>query len=502
VSQLGYMFLGVGVGAFTAGFFHVVTHAFFKACMFLGAGSVIHAMHARIHDTDQSQDMTFMGGLRRYMPYTFWTFAFAWAAIIGIPLTSGFFSKDEILIKAFSNSIVTPSLSGGEQAFAWPTWAGPVLYGLGLAGAVMTAFYMTRLFIRTFFGEFRGWKIVKNFRAHAHGHDDHGHDHHHHEKPGVEHMEGPTPHESPWQMWLPLAILGGLSLVAGFLNAHLFHWVAFDEWLAPVFSKSSKFVESAHHGEGLFIALAIAATTVGAGGAYYVYVQQNGAPAHQLATSAPGFYALVRDKWRIDELYEATVIGAVDTLAEISVWLDRWIVDGILARLTTAIVAGFGAALRLVQTGRVQAYAAVMVVGLGGLGWYFLMPRAEARTVENHATGAYSVTAAPGFGYSYRWDANGDGKWDNEKFSDRSEVSFNLNVDQTRKVVLEVKNAFGRVAEKEFTFQRPRPDRSGATGTTVIDVERDAKGQLRGQPRKPGGAGSAELPAGHPEVTP
>jgi NADH-quinone oxidoreductase subunit L len=507
VSQLGYMFLGVGVGAFTAGFFHVVTHAFFKACMFLGAGSVIHAMHARIHDTDQSQDMTFMGGLRRYMPYTFWTFAFAWAAIIGIPGTSGFFSKDEILIKAFSNSIVTPGLAGGEQAFAWPTWAGPLLYGLGLAGAVMTAFYMTRLFIRTFFGEFRGWKIVKHF--HGHGHEDHGpHDpsNHHHEKPGADHMEGPKPHESPWQMWLPLAILGGLSLVAGLLNAHLLHWVAFDEWLAPVFEKSSKFVQVAHHGEGLFIALAIAATTVGAGGAYYVYVQQQGEPARQFATSAPGFYALVRDKWRVDELYQATVIGAVETLAEISVWLDRWIVDGIIARLSAAIIAGVGTLLRFVHTGRVQAYAAVMVVGMGGLGWFFLMPRAEAKTVENHATGAYSVSATPGLGYSYRWDANGDGKWDAERFGDRSEVSFNLNVDQTRKVVLEVKNAFGRVAEKEFTFQRPKPDKSGATGPMVIDVERDEKGQLRGQPRKPPAERPArpqgQLPAGHPEVRP
>ncbi|HLS86553.1 MAG TPA: NADH-quinone oxidoreductase subunit L, partial [Burkholderiales bacterium] len=102
VSQLGYMFLGVGVGAFTAGFFHVLTHAFFKACLFLGAGSVIHAMHARIHDTERSQDMRNMGGLRRYMPYTFATFAAAWAAIVGFPLTSGFFSKDEILLKAYT----------------------------------------------------------------------------------------------------------------------------------------------------------------------------------------------------------------------------------------------------------------------------------------------------------------------------------------------------------------------------------------------------------------
>src|SRR5690606_37770155 len=126
VSQLGYMFLGVGVGAFVAGFFHVLTHAFFKACLFLGAGSVIHAMHARIHDTDQTQDMRNMGGLRKFMPWTFATFATAWAAIVGVPLTSGFFSKDEILLKASTSYIArAPTLSRGGtpiETFEWPSW--------------------------------------------------------------------------------------------------------------------------------------------------------------------------------------------------------------------------------------------------------------------------------------------------------------------------------------------------------------------------------------------
>src|SRR5690606_17862327 len=143
VSQLGYMFLGVGVGAFVAGFFHVLTHAFFKACLFLGAGSVIHAMHARIHDTDQSQAMRNMGGLRKFMPVTFWTFAAAWAAIVGFPLTSGFFSKDEILLRA-NTSFVTGAnvLSGGGariETFQWPSWGPWVLWGLGAAAAILTA---------------------------------------------------------------------------------------------------------------------------------------------------------------------------------------------------------------------------------------------------------------------------------------------------------------------------------------------------------------------------
>src|SRR5882724_5789951 len=186
VSQLGYMFLGVGVGAFTAGFFHVITHAFFKACMFLGAGSVIHAMHARIHDTDQSQDMRNMGGLRKYMPITFWTFAASWAAIVGLPGTSGFFSKDEILLKAFTSSVKLPvsaNITGSTltdagittELFTWPPWLGTALYAMGLLTALMTAFYMTRLFIGIFFGEFKGWKIVKNWQEPAH--DDHDHAH-------------------------------------------------------------------------------------------------------------------------------------------------------------------------------------------------------------------------------------------------------------------------------------------------------------------------------------
>ena len=203
VSQLGYMFLGVGVGAFVAGFFHVLTHAFFKACLFLGAGSVIHAMHARIHDTDQSQDMRYMGGLRKFMPVTFLTFAAAWAAIVGFPLTSGFFSKDEILLKANTSFVAGTSVAQGD--FTWPAWGHWVLWGLGAAAAILTAFYMTRLFIGIFFGEFRGWTIVRGYQAAVHGHADAGHgghdDHadehgHAHEQPGPD-MQGPTPHELP-----------------------------------------------------------------------------------------------------------------------------------------------------------------------------------------------------------------------------------------------------------------------------------------------------------------
>jgi len=474
VSQLGYMFLGVGVGAFSAGFFHVLTHAFFKACMFLGAGSVIHAMHARIHDTDASQDMRNMGGLRKYMPITFWTFTAAWAAIVGFPLTSGFFSKDEILLKAYTSFIKVPATSlsdgagGSMEVFAWPTWLGTALYAIGILTALMTAFYMTRLYIGTFFGEFKGWKIVKNFKepAHEHGHDDHGHGHAP-DDPSVP-LEGPTPHESPWQMWVPLAVLGFLAAFAGWLNAPLFHIETMHHWLEPVFAKASasvELIEGAEHLEYVFLGAAIAAFAGGSGIAYWIYVLQKGKPAQSFVEAMPGVHALVFDKWRVDELYEEYVIGAVDSLAEFFAWADKWIVDFLLARVTAFLVSTSGTALRFIQTGRVQTYAAVMVLGLGAVGWFFVTPRAEATLDSNDESGVYSLTAAEGLGYSYRWDLNNDGKWDGDKgsFGSKTQQSLNLAVKENRTVRLEVKNAFGRTAVRSFNFARPAPDRSGFT---------------------------------------
>jgi NADH-quinone oxidoreductase subunit L len=498
VSQLGYMFLGVGVGAFSAGFFHVITHAFFKACMFLGAGSVIHAMHARIHDTDASQDMRNMGGLKKYLPITFLTFAASWAAIIGIPGTSGFFSKDEILLKAYSSYVTTPV--GYDQPFEWPKWAGTVLYALGFAGAIMTAFYMTRLFVGTFYGDFKGWKVVKKWKepAHAHGHEHHAHD-------PDEELEGPAPHESPWQMWLPLAILGGLALIGGIFNAgalELFgiKWMPLEHFLEPVFEKASqsvRVIEGSEHLLGTFLGLALVAVAVGAGGAYYVYVQMKGAPAQAFVQRFPGFHQLVYDKWRVDELYEETVIGAVDSLAEFGAWADKWIVDGIIAKLSSFLVRSAGSLLRQLQTGRIQAYAAIMVVGLGSVGWFLIAPHANAQVVADHAEGAYSVNAAPGLGYSYRWTL--DGKPDSKEFGDKASLSFNLARDAGHVVALEVKNAFGQVASHKFDVTRPKEDKSGVT---TVDVTQGSNGQLQGTPR-PGGPPilpGTQLPPGHPAI--
>jgi NADH-quinone oxidoreductase subunit L len=532
VSQLGYMFLGVGVGAFVAGFFHVLTHAFFKACLFLGAGSVIHAMHARIHDTDQSQDMRYMGGLRKFMPVTFATFAAAWAAIVGFPLTSGFFSKDEILLKANTSFVKGGEVlaAGGAriETFEWPSWGPWVLWGMGATAAILTAFYMTRLFFGTFFGDFRGWTIVPGYQAAGHGHDAHdahghdahaahddhaGHDEHHaHETPGPD-MQGPEPHESPWQMTLPLVILGALSVVAGFLSAHLFHVHPIDDFLAPVFQTATGRVEVIEGHEARtypLIAFAVLAFASGVGVAYWIYLQAKGEPARQIAESFPRLHHLLLDKWRVDELYEETILGAIDTLADMCVWFDKWIVDGILARLSTALVALAGTVLRQFQTGRLQSYAAAMVVGVAAVGWFVLTPRAAARSVEDHAAGNYQVVATPGFGYSYRWDSDGDDTWDTEEYGDQRALNFSLGVEESRTVRLEVKNALGQTAEREFSFVRPRPDKSGAMpASTRIDVTQGADGRAhrvapphqapgRGGPEQ----GGPELPPGHPQVSP
>ncbi len=494
VSQLGYMFLGVGVGAFTAGFFHVLTHAFFKACLFLGAGSVIHAMHARIHDGDASQDMSFMGGLRRYMPLTFVSFAASWLAIVGFPGTSGFFSKDEILLKAFTSSIGLPNHSGMVEAnrgaggipiTAWPSWGSSLLFTLGVAGAVMTAFYMTRLFVGTFLGEFKGWTIIKGHHAahNQHGHDDAGHQ----DGPvaGLD-LEGEAPHESPWQMTLPLVVLGSLALFAGLLNMPLFGFEPLGHFLEPVFASVHTVVVRPHEHELAFSLLpfGILAFALGTGTALWVYVAQRGVPAQRFVAMFPGFHRLVADKWRVDEFYKEVVIGALELVADILVWVDKWVVDGLLARVTAGAVAISGALLRLLQTGRLQTYATAMVIGLTGIGWYLTVPHATAAVLGDVVTGTYTLEAPPGIGYAYRWDANGDGKFESEKFAEKRNLELKLERTERRQVVLEVRSAFGQIRRQTFSLERPAEDKSTDLGVQRIDVYPDSKGGRKGVVRR------------------
>ncbi len=474
VSQLGYMFIGIGVGAFATGFFHVITHAFFKACLFLGAGSVIHAMHARIHDVDRSQDMRNMGGMRNFMPITHLTFLASCLAIAGLPLTSGFFSKDEILFKAYTSTIATPQVSDGEwidrstqvtwpamQAWTPPEDLGRWIYTLALLGAVMTAFYMFRLYFRVFWGEFRGWTIVRGWVAPAGGH--HGHDDHEHDSD--EPLDGPKPHESALQITVPLVVLGVLAIFAGGLNAHaFFHSHLFDDWVAPVLATASSSVGEIEGAKEMMMPLllpGIGAFAIGVGGAYWVYVMQRGEPAASFVEKVPWLHRIVYEKWRVDELYEETFIGAVDTLGDMAVWVDQYVVDAVVARVTSFAVAASGTILRTMQTGRVHAYGAVMVAGLGALGWFFIAPQAVVTVLADDDSGVYSVTASPGLGYQYRWDEDGDGELDSDDFGDKARVDVQLGRSEVRLVQVEVKNALGfRSIEQIGLF---RPQRDGAS---------------------------------------
>src|SRR6202007_1794801 len=203
VSQLGYMFLGLGVGSYAAGVFHLMTHAFFKGLLFLAAGSVIHAMGGE-------QDMRKMGGLKTYIPITFTTMLIATLAIAGIPPLAGFWSKDEILWKAYQ--------------------ASPVYWAIGVVTAFITSFYMFRLLFMTFAGDYRGIQVDDHGRAHStHGHEGHGHG---------------GPHESPMVMLVPLIILAVLSAVGGFVGIH--H--GFEHFLEPVFG--SEFPKTITEGSG------------------------------------------------------------------------------------------------------------------------------------------------------------------------------------------------------------------------------------------------------------
>jgi NADH-quinone oxidoreductase subunit L len=466
VSQLGYMFIGVGVGAFSAGFFHLFTHAFFKACLFLGAGSVIHAMHARIHDTDASQDMRNMGGLARYLPITRWTFLVACLAISGVPPLAGFWSKDEILWKAYSLHVTSDHGTARQPMWLWPDWLGPAIYWVGIAAATMTAFYMFRAYLMTFHGRFRGWTIVKGWTA-PHGHDEHDVQD---EPDAAPHREGPTPHESPLPMTLPLVVLAAFAFGAGFLNAGPIHLELLGHLLEPIFAKAELSIATRPGVEKLEIMMmapGLLAFAVGGGAAWVIYAQRGGAPERAFARSFPRFYRLVYDKWRIDELYDATVVGMVDALADIFTMADRWIIDGILAKLSSALVAAAGTVLRALQTGRVQAYSASMVIGLGVLGWFLVRPHSAVSVDERalRTSGQVTLTAAPGLGYHYHWEVKPGGTATPNAAPAASaapstkaegrEYVVTLSPGESKEVVLEVESAFKSTSREVVPLARP-----------------------------------------------
>ena len=334
VSQLGFMFIGVGVGAWWAGVLHLVTHAFFKACLFLGAGSVMHGM-------GDETDIRKMGGLAKHMPQTHWTFLVASIAATGVLPLSGYWSKDAIL----GNALFSEN----------PVWheVGPIAYAIGTLAALGTAFYMTRLYWLTFQGK---------PRTHA-----------------AEHA-----HESSLAMTVPLMVLAVLAVVALILGLPGHGWYSeiFQHYLEPVFAPGTEHLHEVHHfHEGghpawpYFFAWAIAVLGTIIGWAMY-QGGLGGAPA-ALARALPATYRLVLDKFRVDELYDGMVVKPLQAVS-MALWriVDVFIIDGTVNGV--ARLAGlFGSVARLAQNGDVQRYAAYMamaaalvlwsVLGAGGL---------------------------------------------------------------------------------------------------------------------------------------
>lgn len=316
VSQLGYMFLALGAGAFSAGIFHVMTHAFFKALLFLGAGSVIHSMH-------EQQDIRQYGGLKKYMPLTYGTFLVAAVAISGIPPLSGFFSKDEILWYSFTN-------------------LGFVFWLIGLLTAIMTAFYMFRLYFMTFEGK-------EKF------------DHH-----------KTHPHESPKLMTIPLIVLAVLSAIGGFIGIpEIFsgeHGNLFHTWLAPVFKtaemKLMHFGGHSHFEELLLMIISVVAAAGAIFYARYVYLKKPEV-AQKTASRFKGAYNILLNKYFLDEAYDATIVNPIVKGSENFLWkiADNKIIDGLINYFAkfVDVISGI---IKKIQTGFVQSYALVMVLGI------------------------------------------------------------------------------------------------------------------------------------------
>ncbi len=323
ISQLGYMFLGLGVGAFASGIFHVMTHAFFKALLFLGSGAVIHAMH-------EEQDIQKMGGLKKYLPTTYKTFLIGAIAISGIPPLAGFFSKDEILWKAFSDG-------------------SPILWLVGAAGAGLTAFYMFRLVSLTFEGSPRF--------------DEH-------------HLH---PHEAPKTMTVPLIILAVLSVVGGFVGIpeSLGGGNRFEHFLQPVFARADSKMLMPYREvsviEYVLMAASIAIAGTGIFFARKIYLERKEI-AERTAGNFPKIYKLLFNKYFVDEFYDAAVVTPIAKSSEKLLWkrLDIGTIDGLI-NFTAKATEYASQFFRRVQTGIVQSYAIVFVAGiLFILGWLII----------------------------------------------------------------------------------------------------------------------------------
>jgi NADH-quinone oxidoreductase subunit L len=332
VSQLGYMFMALGVGAFSAGIFHLMTHAFFKGLLFLAAGSVIHSVSGE-------QDMRQMGGLRTKIPWTFWTMTAGTIAIAGIPPFAGFFSKDEILWQASRVSMV--------------------YWGIGLFTAFLTSFYMFRLWFMTFFGEYRG-KAEDN-----HGHDAHD-SHGGHGHSGI--------HESPKVMLIPLVLLAILSITGGWVGipSALGGHNEIEHFLAPVFHNEATASETpteapepqtGHSTELLFTGISVVTALCGFGLAWFLYYKNPEMPA-RIAASLNGFYTTVVHKYYVDEIYAAVFVKPLLRGSTEILWhgVDQNIIDAALDGSADGALEVSDAA-RHMQSGNIRSYAGWIAAG-------------------------------------------------------------------------------------------------------------------------------------------
>jgi len=332
VSQLGYMFMACGVAAFSAAIFHLMTHAFFKGLLFLAAGSVIHGIGGE-------QDMRKMGGLRVYMPWTFLTMSIATFAIAGFWPLAGFFSKDEILWKAYSSPYGS-----------WVFWL------LGVTTAFITSFYMFRLWFMTFFGDYRGADVQGNSAHHAGAHGS---------RTGMSAPHGHEPHESPWVMLGPLAILAVLSVVGG--------WVGiggrFEHFLAPVFQSGSAELASetaeaaSKTTEYLLMAVSLVAAGLGFLLSWTLYYRSPGVPA-RIAEGLGGIYRAVANKYYVDELYALLFVNpVVDGSTEI-LWhgVDQGVIDATVNNSADS-ARHVSDNLRHMQSGNLRSYAGWVAAG-------------------------------------------------------------------------------------------------------------------------------------------
>jgi NADH-quinone oxidoreductase subunit L len=327
ISQLGYMFMACGFAAYSAAIFHLFTHAFFKALLFLAAGSVIHSLNGQ-------QDMRAMGGLRRHIPITFWTMTIATLAISGLFPFSGFFSKDEILLDDFASGAI----------------AGKLIWATGVFTAFLTSFYMFRLWYLTFFGERR-----QQADGHAAAHATHG-------------TADGTPHESSWFMLLPLMVLGVLSLAGGWLGwpAALSGSDHFGTFLAPVFGDAHALVEG--HAEGIPIQRVLEIVSLLAAGAGWfladlMYRRKPHLPK-AVAAKFAGTYRLLVGKYWIDELNDAVIVRPLADASRVVLYrgVDNSLVDG-ATRAGVASAIGAGALVRRMQSGNIRSYAGWIAAG-------------------------------------------------------------------------------------------------------------------------------------------